>query len=128
MTSRIFVDELVSILTNNLSSNVPVFSYDGNAVETLPCLLVGVESEDVIEGALLDNFLLKPFISINTNGYDDVGNNIAESIKNDVVRVLVEGHEISCLDGLFYLGANRQDFEESTHIIMKFDAYTHDNF
>ena len=128
MTSRIFVDELVSILTNNLSSNVPVFAYDRNSFEILPCVVVGVELEEVIEGALLDNFMLKAFIVIITNGYDDSGNNLAESIKDDVVRVLIEGHVISCLDGLFFLGADRHDMDESTQIMMRFYAYTHDNF
>jgi hypothetical protein len=128
MTSRIFTTELVSILTNNLSSTNNVFSYDGNAVETLPCVLVGVESEEVIEGALLDNFQLKSFIAVITNGYDDQGNSIAESIKDDVIRVLIDGFQISCLDGLFFMGADREDSDESTKIIMRFTAYTHSNY
>lgn len=128
MTSRTFTTELISILTNNLSSNVPVFSYDGNSIETLPCVVVGVETEEVMEGAILDNFLLKSFIAVITNGYDDTGNDLAESIKNDIVRVLIEGHDITCLDGLFFLGADRQDGDESTQIMMRFNAYTHSNF
>lgn len=123
MTSRIFVEELVAILDAEL--DVPVFAYDGNVVEKLPCVLVGIESEEVMEGAILDNFLLKAFIAVKTNGYDDAGNDTAESIKNAIIQILIDGHVISCLDGLFFLGGQREDGEDSTLIVLKFDAYTH---
>lgn len=125
MTSRQFTTDLIDILTTNLSANVPVFAYDGNQIETLPCILVGVASEEVIEGALLDNFRLEVFIAVISNGYDDQGNNLAESIKDEVIAILIQGHVISNLDGLFYKGTDREDSDDSTKIIMRLEAFTH---
>lgn len=125
MTSRVFTEELIDILSSNLSASVPVFAYDGNTVETLPCILVGVSNEEVIEGALLDNFVLDVFIAVISNGYDDLGNNLAESIKDQVINILIQGHVISNLDGLFYQGTDREDTDDSTKIIMRLRAFTH---
>lgn len=125
MTSRVFTEELIEILTTNLSANIPVFAYDGNAVETLPCILVGITDETVIEGALLDNFVLDVFIAVISNGYDDFGNNLAESIKDMIINILIQGHSISNLDGLFYQGTDREDSDDSTKIIMRLRAFTH---
>lgn len=128
MTSRVFTTELIDIITNNLSTIVPVFAYDGNAVETLPCILVGVSNEQVVEGALVDNFVLEAFIAVISNGYDDQGNNLAETIKDEIITILVQGHEISCLDGIFYQGTDREDSDDSTKIIMRLRAFTHTFF
>lgn len=125
MTSRVFTNELVAILTDNLSGGATVFAYDSNLEQTLPCVVVGVESEEVHEGALLDNFILDAFVAVMSNGYDDQGNSLAENLKDQVMQILIDGHIISCLDGLFFMGANRVDGEDSTNIIMRFRVFTH---
>lgn len=125
MTSRPFTQELITILTDNLSGGIPVFGYDSNAIEVLPCVIVGVDSEQVHDGGLFGNFILEASIFIHTNGHDDANNNIAEDIHNQIFSILKAGYIISCLDGLFYEGSDIIDGEESSLIKMRFKVNTH---
>lgn len=126
MTSRIFTQELATILTDNLSGDVTVFVYDGNEIETLPAVVVGVESEERIqETGLFGNYELDAFIIIKVNGYDDVVNAQSEDLLWQIFNLLKTGFVISCLDGLFHEGNDRVDADDSTTIIMRFKVFTH---
>jgi hypothetical protein len=126
MTSRPFTQELSTILSNNLSGGANVFVYDGNEVEKLPAVVVGVESEERYpDTGLFGNYILDAFIVIKCNGYDDRGNAQSENLLWQIFNILKTGYVISCLDGLFHEGNDRVDAEDSTTIIMRLKAYTH---
>lgn len=125
MVSRIFTQELATILTNNLSGSATVFVYDGNAIETLPAVIVGVTDEERYQDTgLFGNYVLNAYIAVHTNGYDDQGNDVAEDLTNQIFAILKAGHVISVLDGLFHEGNERIDADDSTTIVMKFKVYT----
>lgn len=126
MTSRQFTQELATILVNNLSGGATVFLYDGNEIETLPAVVVGVESEERIQDTgLFGNYELAAFIIIKVNGYDDPKNARSENLMWQVFDILKAGHTITCLDGLFHEGNDRVDADDSTTIIMRFKVFTH---
>ena len=103
--------------------DVQVFAYDENATQTLPCVLVGIESENT-HPTLSGNFELKAFIAVLTAGYDDPGNDIAETIVSGVFDAL-DGQNIACADGFYFDGSERQDNESSTSVFLSFTAFTH---
>lgn len=126
MTSRQFTQELATILTNNLSGGATVFVYDGNAIETLPAVIVGVESEERHpDSGLFGNYILEAYVIVKANGYDDFGNELTENLHWQVFNIFKAGHIISCLDGLFHEGSDRIDEEDSTTIIMRLKVFTH---
>ena len=122
MTSRTYVNQLSGLIAPLL--DVPVFLYDGNFPQTLPCIIIGVDSEKVAEGNLNGNYVLESYIMVITNGYDDLGNDIAQGIHDEILDGM-NGQSLSCLDGMFYNGSERSDGEESTLIKMNFEAFTH---
>lgn len=119
--------------------DVPVYIYDQNTVRELPCILVGVESEEQ-HNNLLGNYVLNSFIMVATNGYDDEGNDAADTLASQVLSALYDSDLYTTvnaplsgdarpaqnftLEALFVNGEERRDEEQSTFIFINLECYT----
>jgi hypothetical protein len=135
--------KLVSNLRSYLEPlvDIQVLPFDVNQIRTLPCIVVGYESE---EGSILSargHYTVSGYAKVCYQGYDDETNTDADSTADDVIEALCDstaiynslnkplsGTDSRPLTGfgmhkLIVRGTSRDDEDHSTTIDIKFDAF-----
>lgn len=138
MTGKKLTKNLVQYLTPHF--NIPVYIFDGSPIRSIPCIVVGYDSEDG-ELSFLGNYDVKGSVKVLYQGYDDPDNTQADITTASVLSCLYSPSLLTSLNkplsgtdtrsltglGVYQFGVSsvtRDEEDESVIVNIQFESPT----